>query len=278
MSRKKLKQKHAEAYEKYIELKGKRADEVSNTEQPVALRNYQLRKKKIKGVIRKKEVTLSQVLFPGVSPEEYALNEELPMFAELVESKKTQVPFEYYNLPVCSIHPIAKKYYKRKNLGSNLQGRDPKPSPFPVRVGNDGGCTPICKVNIGGTKSAGFACFDDKQGVELYYSRIPNWFHGSRLIHSTEAHNDEYYLYNHLKFTITYKEDSDFEGVRITGFEVHPVSVNHTFDGDLQSNSVIATCNADGSDEVINNPSSYLALRGGSTGEPLSVIYSYEVA
>mmetsp|Transcript_1496 Transcript_1496/g.2689 ORF Transcript_1496/g.2689 Transcript_1496/m.2689 type:complete len:723 (-) Transcript_1496:121-2289(-) len=293
MSRKEVKQKEAEALEKYIELKEKGADEVSNTDQAVALRNYQLRKKKMKGVIRKKEVTLAQVLFPGVSPEEYDLHEEVPIFAELVESKKTQVPFEYYDLPVCAIPSIAKKYKKRKNLGSKLQGRDPKPSPFPASVGNDVGCTPICKVNIGGTKLRWMRKLVERQyRVHLTLDQLPVLMRSKELNYAvrgyplgfkappsyTKLKNDEYYLYNHLKFTITYKEDSDFEGVRITGFDVHPVSVDHNFKGDLDSNSVVDTCNADGSDEVVNDPESFLALRSGPTGEPLSVIYSYEVA
>eukprot|EP00978_Attheya_sp_CCMP212_P032262 scaffold125091_cov53-Attheya_sp.AAC.1 len=295
MSREEVNQLVAETRERYIRLNEKGTDEVSNTDQAVALRNYQLRKKKMKGVIRKKEVTPAQVLiFPGVSPEEYDLNEEVPIFAELVESKKTQVPFEYYDLPVCSIPPFAKKYHKRKNLGSKLQGRDPKPSPFPVSVGNDVGCTPICEVNIGGTQIRWMRKLVDRQyRVHLTLDQLPVLMRISKELNYavggyplgfkappsyTKLKNDEYFLYNHLQFTITYKEDSDFEGVRITGFDVNPVSVDHNIKGDLNSNSVVATCNADASDEAVTHPKSFLALRSGPTGEPLSVIYSYEVA
>ena len=40
---------------------------------------------------------------------------------------------------------------------------------------------------------------------------------------------------------------------------------------------VVSTCNAPGAGPVINDPSTYLRLRMGATGEDLDVIYSYEV-
>jgi hypothetical protein len=81
----------------YKEKRREGVDEVSNTEDAVMLRNYRLRNKKRKGLIRKKEVSLSQILFPGVSPEEYVAGEQVWIYADLVESKKTQVPYEFYD-------------------------------------------------------------------------------------------------------------------------------------------------------------------------------------
>jgi hypothetical protein len=62
---------------KYVELRKSGHDEVSNTEEAAAMRNYRLRSKKRKGLIIKKEASLAQVLFPGVSPEEYLDNEDM---------------------------------------------------------------------------------------------------------------------------------------------------------------------------------------------------------
>jgi transmembrane 9 superfamily protein 2/4 len=87
---------------------------------------------------------------------------------------------------------------------------------------------------------------------------------------------DEFYLYNHYKFTITYQEDaSSFEGVRITGFDVHPVSIQHAARTDDEEE--LSTCNAPGAAQVTNDPGTYLGLRTGPTGEPLEVTYSYKV-
>mmetsp|Transcript_7087 Transcript_7087/g.10684 ORF Transcript_7087/g.10684 Transcript_7087/m.10684 type:complete len:542 (-) Transcript_7087:65-1690(-) len=96
--------------------------------------------------------------------------------------------------------------------------------------------------------------------------------------HYTGLKEDEYYLYNHLRFTITYREQADeFEGVRITGFDVHPVSIRHDLadsNADVLSET-IASC---GPDSLIrNDPASYLPLRTGPTGEPLTILYSYSV-
>ena len=93
---------------------------------------------------------------------------------------------------------------------------------------------------------------------------------------------DELYLYNHLRFTITYQEDpSAFEGVRITGFDVHPVSIENQHDGEeaITSSTKMSTCNKPGARGVVakNLLESHLPLRTGPTGEPLKVVYSYEV-
>ena len=95
----------------------------------------------------------------------------------------------------------------------------------------------------------------------------------------TGLKDDELYLFNHLKFTISYHEDpSQFDGVRITGFDVHPVSIEHKVETDtVTSATKISTCNAAGALEVVNDPATYLSLRSSTSGEPHKVVYSYEV-
>ena len=99
---------------------------------------------------------------------------------------------------------------------------------------------------------------------------------------STGLEMDELYLYNHLRFTITYQENpSAFEGVRITGFDVHPVAIEHQHDGEeaITSSTKISTCNKSGAQGVVTNNllESHLPLHTGPAGEPLKVVYSYEV-
>lgn len=79
-----------EEAQKYMELRRQGVDEVSHTEEAAAMRNYQLRKKKRKGLLRKKDASLAQILFPGVSPVQHSDNEEVIMYTDLVNSKKTQ--------------------------------------------------------------------------------------------------------------------------------------------------------------------------------------------
>jgi transmembrane 9 superfamily protein 2/4 len=162
-----------EEQQKYIELRKSGIDEVSNTKEAAMLRNYRLRAKKRKGIIRKKQASLAQVLFPGVSPEEYQMGEDIAIYADLVESKKTQVPFEFYDLPSCP-PPDLKRKRIRKNLGSRLQGHDLKPAPFSLRVQQDQGCTPLCVVKLGGNKLRWMRKLVERQyRVQLSLDQLP---------------------------------------------------------------------------------------------------------
>eukprot|EP00543_Licmophora_paradoxa_P013950 CAMPEP_0202478376 /NCGR_PEP_ID=MMETSP1360-20130828/94427_1 /ASSEMBLY_ACC=CAM_ASM_000848 /TAXON_ID=515479 /ORGANISM="Licmophora paradoxa, Strain CCMP2313" /LENGTH=702 /DNA_ID=CAMNT_0049105655 /DNA_START=390 /DNA_END=2498 /DNA_ORIENTATION=+ len=278
---------------KYIELRKQGVDEVSNTEEAAALRNYRLRAKKRQGILRKREASLASVLFPGVSPVEYRQREDMVIYADLIESRKTQVPFEFYDLPVCP-QPSLKFKKARKNLGARLQGHDVKPAPFALNAIENKGCTPICLVTLGGKKLRWMRKLVERQyRVQLTLDQLPVLMRSKELNYAVRGYpvgfkappsytglkTDEFYLYNHLKFTITYREDTqNFEGIRITGFDVHPVSMEHQVDGDvINPTTTISTCNAEGAPDVVNNPSTYLPLRIGATGESVKVLYSYEV-
>jgi hypothetical protein len=137
----------------YKNMRQRGVDEISNTPEAVMLRNYRLRNKKKQGFLRRKEASLAQILFPGVSPEEYMEGEQVWIYADLVESRKTQVPYEYYDLPGCPL-PVetegGKKRRMRKNLGARLQGHDLKPAPFQLFTLKDKPCTPLCLVRLDG--------------------------------------------------------------------------------------------------------------------------------
>ena len=73
---------------------------------------------------------------------------------------------------------------------------------------------------------------------------------------STGLEMDELSLYNRFRFAITYQEDpSAFEGVRITGFDVHPVSIEHQHDGEetITSSTKMSTCNKPGAQDVVKS-------------------------
>jgi hypothetical protein len=161
----------------YKDLRKKGFDEVSNTAEAAMLRSYRLRNKKKKGLLRKKDSSLAQVLFPGVSPEEYLPNEQVWIYADLVESKKTQVPYEFYDLPGCPYKvetAVSKKRRQRKNLGSRLQGHDMKPAPFNLFVKQDKECTPMCNVRLDGKKLCWMRKLIERQyRVQLQFDSLP---------------------------------------------------------------------------------------------------------
>jgi transmembrane 9 superfamily protein 2/4 len=266
-------------------------DEVSHTEEAAAMRHYQLRKKKRSGFLRKTEASLAHILFPGVSPNDYRDNEVVEIWTDLVNSKKTQVPFEYYDLPVCPVPPVQTQR-ARKNLGSRLQGHENKPAPYPLHVKRSHGCRPICSVQLGGKQLKWLRKLVERQyRVHLNLDQLPVLMRSKELNYAVRGYplgfqapptgnnKEEFYLYNHLKFLITYQEDpSSFDGIRITGFDVHPVSIAHSpVSEEVQYSTMVDSCNADSAKPVTNDPSTYLALRTGPTGEPLSVIYSFQV-
>ena len=287
------KKKAAVVAEQMNQMKKDGVDIVSNDRQSALLRSYELRKKKTRGILRKREKSLGSILFPGVSPEEYQNGEQIPVYVDLVESRKTQVPFEYYDLPSCAAPPKEKVKGYRKSLGNRLCGHTVRPGPFDLRAGEDTHCTAMCAVSIGGKKLKWMRQLVERQyRIHLQLDQLPVLMRSKELNYAVRGYpvgfkappsytglrEDEYYLYNHLKFTISYLEDpSQFDGVRITGFDVHPVSFEHNLgEGgvDAIGNSV-STCNGDV--DVVNDPSTYLALRAGPTGEDVQVLYSYEV-
>mmetsp|Transcript_16421 Transcript_16421/g.29447 ORF Transcript_16421/g.29447 Transcript_16421/m.29447 type:complete len:770 (+) Transcript_16421:95-2404(+) len=281
----------------YKDLRRKGVDEISNTPEAAMLRNYRLRNKKKKGLIRKKETSLAQILFPGVSPEEYMPGEQVWIYADLVESKKTQVPYEFYDLPGCPL-PVEtegrKRKRMRKNLGSRLQGHDMKPAPFDIYTKSDRPCTPMCMVRLEGKKLRWLRKLVERQyRVQLQLDSLPVLMRSKELNYAVRGYpvgfrapqtggnagkskKADLFLYNHLKFAITYREDPDqFTGIRITGFDVHPVSIAHDIPekGTVTAGTQLDTCQGM---NVENDPAKYLSLSY-ETGNSVSVVYSYDV-
>jgi transmembrane 9 superfamily member 2/4 len=200
---------------------------------------HHLRKKK-RRFFRKEPVSLAKVLFPGVAPEVYHTNERVFVLTELVTSKQTNVPFEFYDLPGCPVPTILssylqigmkqKKRYQRKNLGARLQGVDWKPSPHTLHVGQNLGCTLACGSSGTGSNPIIQPIFlewhqvkslrkliDRQYRVHLSLDQLPvvmKSSNGQVAIRGypvgfkappsyTGLPHTEYYLYNHLKFVIT---------------------------------------------------------------------------
>lgn len=283
----------------YHKMRHEGADEVSNSEQAVLLRNYKLRNKKRKGLLRKRPASLASVLFPGVSPNEYNPGQSISMHVDLVESKKTQVPFEYYRLPGCPMPKettTRKKKRERRNLGSHLQGHSLKPAPYDLTVKRDMPCTPLCMVALGSKKLRWMQKLVERQyRVQLQLDSLPVLMRSLELNYAARGYpvgfksppksstsptktKNDYFLYNHLKFAITYHEDPEsFEGVRITGFDVHPVSIDHdakSLDGPLTTDTQLDTCQGM---DVENDSSRYMALKMEDGRSELPIIYSYDV-
>ena len=279
----------------YLKKRAEGQDEVSNTEEAAALRAYRLRSKKRKGLIRKREASLAEVLFPGVAPNEYNIGESIYIYTDLIDSRKTPIPFEYYDLPFCPPpveNAIKKEKRERRNLGNRLQGYEKKVAPFTaMRVKVDRGCTPLCTVQLTPRKLRWLRQMIQRQyRLQLTMDQLPvlmrskeyNYairgypigFQAPKHYEMLEA--DQFYLFNHLRFTITYYQDENMSGVHITGFDVHPMSIEHDVPSDLNDVNEMSALNTCANEPVMNDPENYMALRL-SKSASLTVTYSYEL-
>ncbi|GKY98223.1 hypothetical protein MPSEU_000780000 [Mayamaea pseudoterrestris] len=271
-----------------VALRESGVSEVDHTKEAAALRSYQLRKKKRKGLLRKRESNLADILFPGVTPELYQQSEEVYIVTDMVTSKKTHVPFEFYDLPGCPAPALsefrASRANKRKNFGARLQGAQYLPAPFQLKVLEDQPCKVVCQVDIGARKVKWLRNLVERQyRVHMTLDSLPVLMRSAEFNYAVRGYplgfkagpkytgkeESEFFLYNHMKFTIAYQDDpNEASGIYITAFDVLPVSIQHDKEG--------TTCNADAT--VVNNPTSYLPLRVGMTGDQdMAVLYSYEV-
>ena len=124
-----------------------------------------------------------------------------------------------------------------------------KPAPFKLAAKIDSKCTVMGKASISQKKTKwlknlihkDYMVHMELDTLPLLYKRknfalrgYPVGFrNGGKHPEAARVMPDtDYYLFNHMKFTITYHEDpSQFQGLRITGFDVIPVSIKHEGDG-----------------------------------------------
>jgi len=266
-------------------------DHVSMTKQAAKLRAQYLRNKK---PFLRKRTTVANLLFPGVSPEDYIPGESIQIFAESVESKNTNVPFDFYKLPVCpSVTQDGKKRSSyRKNLGQRLIGYSFHPTSYDIQTLENKGCTTLCQIDIDRNQMKFLQkLIRDRYRIQFTLDSMPVVMRSSQdnyvirgfpvgFVDQTSSGDDAFYLYNHLRFTVYYNDKeagTDPEGKilhRITGFDVHPVSIVHQ--GDIQNE--LETCDSEAG-PVLNDPANFLRLNIISdNSKSVPVIYSYEVS
>ena len=310
-------------------------DHVSMTKEAANLRSKHLQRKK---PILQKSVSITSLLFPGTEPIEYTVAsmsrsssrtnigttgkkddssmEMVPMFVEYVESRKTPIGVDYYELPVCpqpsidsttssntslsslsSTDPIN----KRKNLGQRLMGHSTNPLGYEIPTKVDKTCTILCHKTLKAKQIRLLQKLIHKQyRVHFTLDSLPILVRSQDLNHAirgyplgfviTDAvnimtgkkdHADVYYLNNHLRFTIYYNDNTSIplKKIHITGFDVKPVSIRHNLPETGWDDRMqgLSTCNADTKDIPGNIKETFLPVRTGPAGEDMEVVYSYEV-
>lgn len=286
-----------------LKMDGK--DEVSFDKDSVALRNHRLRDKKRNFFSSfwphdYEDNSLSSILFPNDPyPTEYKDGDEIPVWVGSISSKRTLLsynPFSH-NIMCHNEEENSKKMeFVFPNFGETLRGKTMHVASMNnFKVAQNVACKPICLTSMGGNQIQFLRRLIEKsyrihfeidslpllmKSRELNFAvrGFPIGFMSPPSFTAGPAH-DQFYLYNHFKFTVNYQRprgSSDL--VRIVGFDVYPVSIQHQIkQGDL--NMTVSTCNEDttNQDTLKNNPKDYLPLRLDASGDPMKVLYSYEV-
>jgi len=249
--------------------------------------NLRAPKKTFRRFGRKRE-SLSAVLFPGVSPQEYEQGEEIAVWVDLVESKKTQVPFAYYDIPICNSTKEVKKI--RKSLGAKLQGHSLKPAPYKIDALQNLPCTTVCKKTLRPKEQSRLrTLIKNEYRVHVTFDELPVLMQSDTLNYAVRGYpigfkapfaltgleGDNFYIYNHINFTVKYSKVPDSNGVHIVGFEAFPVSRKHIYEGDFKAGAPLDTCVL--GNKVINDVATLQNTQAIKDGDSFDVIYSYEV-
>eukprot|EP00638_Chattonella_subsalsa_P009988 CAMPEP_0117734080 /NCGR_PEP_ID=MMETSP0947-20121206/455_1 /TAXON_ID=44440 /ORGANISM="Chattonella subsalsa, Strain CCMP2191" /LENGTH=314 /DNA_ID=CAMNT_0005548779 /DNA_START=115 /DNA_END=1057 /DNA_ORIENTATION=+ len=189
---------------------------------------------------------------PGLSPNEYKQNEQVPVKVNKLTSTKTHIPYEYYSLPFCKPEKIG-------DIGQVLEGEAVATSPYNFAMKVTEGCRVLCQK-----------MYSNKE-AKLLRSLIRNEYRGHLLVENlpaavyeknyayvtrgypvgfiSETIRRSHFLYNHLRFILYYNEERGENGQghdpRIVGFQVIPMSLHHTYDDDVfdKEATTLTTCN-----------------------------------
>eukprot|EP00557_Chaetoceros_sp_GSL56_P010206 CAMPEP_0176482232 /NCGR_PEP_ID=MMETSP0200_2-20121128/3264_1 /TAXON_ID=947934 /ORGANISM="Chaetoceros sp., Strain GSL56" /LENGTH=609 /DNA_ID=CAMNT_0017878531 /DNA_START=277 /DNA_END=2103 /DNA_ORIENTATION=+ len=102
--------------------------------------------------------SFTSLLFPGTVPEVYHDGDYLPIFVELVESRKTQLPVKFFQIPGVCRAPSKEEIQqaeldnvkiKRNNLGQKLMSsQSTQLTPYFIKALKDQTCTSLCQSSL----------------------------------------------------------------------------------------------------------------------------------
>ncbi|XP_061707263.1 transmembrane 9 superfamily member 4 [Cydia pomonella] len=177
---------------------------------------------------------------PGVAPVEFKKGQRIEVKAVKMTSIHTQLPYEYYSLPLC-LPKNGTFVYKSENLGEVLRGDRIVNTPYEVHMAETIKCRLLCHqknnpINWSVEESEKVASrIEHEYFVHLLVDNLPvatkvlnrdtserNIEQGYRLGFMSKG---KAYINNHLKLLLKYhKHSQDF--YRVVGFEVETVSVD----------------------------------------------------
>ncbi|GAB6029941.1 Transmembrane 9 super member 4 [Chamberlinius hualienensis] len=177
---------------------------------------------------------------PGIAPVEFQKGQTIEVKAVKMTSSHTQLPFEYYSLPLC-VPMNGTIHYKPKNLGEVLRGDRIVNTPYDVKMATTTGCRLLCnKRDTPITWQQSGSQLVSERIFHAYYIHLlvdnlpcatkyemmdsskPQYEHGYKL---GFVENEMPYINNHLKLNLKYHSE-DGTHFRVVGFEVETQSVD----------------------------------------------------
>jgi len=188
---------------------------------------------------------------PGVDPQTFSPNAEVPMKVNSLTSSHTQIPKDYYKLPFCK--PEGGPQMMSENLGEFMTGNKIQTSPYAINMLREVYCSILCQVKPDKAQTKFLS-------MHIKYGYHNNWiidnlpsatlglsstgyrqkrYAGGFPIGFIETTTKEPYIYNHVNINIDYHQvEGSPDDYRVVGFAVEPVSIAHTFGGGFQWNGI----------------------------------------
>ena len=203
-----------------------------------------------------------------------------------VTSTKTQVPYDYYDLPFCKDQG---SFGTAGNLGERISGDTTTNSPYQLFMKQDQACIILCRQTHTKKDLALYRqMIDEEYRVHWLLDTLPVAVRNEHFDFVTRGYpvgftatlptkkEEQHFLFNHVRLIVYYSEiPEEFDGQRIVGFQVEPFSIKHDYDDDGSSfdpkKTTLSTCNQ--FKPAHYNPSIFQPVEG--TDE--EIVYSYDV-
>ncbi|XP_044751616.1 transmembrane 9 superfamily member 4 [Coccinella septempunctata] len=182
-----------------------------------------------------------QFYVPGMAPTDFKKGETVELKAVKMTSIHTQLPFEYYSLPLCLPKGGAVGiHYKSENLGEVLRGDRIVNTPYAVKMAENTPCTLLCNSKdqpINWNPSQSQTVVDRIQHdyyVHLIVDNLPAATIKSKTDNGYQYQlgyalgttvGDRNYINNHLKLKLLYHNPTP-DIYRVVGFHVEAISVH----------------------------------------------------
>lgn len=155
---------------------------------------------------------------PGVAPQDFSQDDPVEVKAVKLTSTKTQLPYEYYNLPIHCKPPEGVKY-KSENLGEILRGDRIASTSYSIKMNKNEKCKTFCqsiKLTVDQSKQLAKR-IKDAYHVHLLVDNLPCATKFKLLDNNEEQYEHGFqlgyikagkaYLNNHLKFILKYHSE-----------------------------------------------------------------------